>query len=308
VSIKKDRSESVREVVRLPVVVPREKISYSEWQLFRSNCQWRWHLEYAEGHKIPDQSIALEFGTAMHESIEDLLNPSLDKRVSVDEAVLLFRERLLVANEMLTEKKFASYGPWMEDKPSDSPFYLADQGEKLLRAISSVPEFKDSKVVKIEMEIDDVLERDDSPIRYRGFIDILVALKDKRGKLIFIVGDFKTCKWGWPWQKKEDENVLAQVRLYKHYLCKKIGVDPKLVRTYYFLLKKAPGKKDTQLIESFRVSSSERDIQMTLNEIQSDITKMRAGVYEKNGDSCSKPWGMCPHYDTERCPGKIEDK
>lgn len=305
-----DRSSKPREIVRLPVVNPREKISYSEWQLFRSQCQWRWHLEYAEKHKMGDRSIALEFGTAMHAVFELYLHPVVDRRITVEQSVWLFHMKIDQAVESLMAAGFAQYGPWRETDgevdPGDSPAYLKIAGARLIRAIAGVPEFRDSTVVRLEYEIDDVLERTDAPIRYRGFIDLLLTLKDGHGRLISIIGDLKTCKWGWPYQKKQDPDVLAQVRLYKHFFCKKLGIDPKLVRTHFFLMKKSPRKKDPDVIETLRVPSSERDIKNTLEAIQGDITRMRAGVYEKNRDNCVKPWGLCPHYDTERCPGRIE--
>lgn len=303
------KSSLGKEVVRLPIVPPaREKISYSEWQLFRSNCQWRWYLEYVKKLKMGDRSIALEFGTAIGTTLEQYLNPDVSKRISIDDAVLLFHAKMDLAVESLTEAKYIAYGPWPldtngEPQQGDSPEYLKMAGERILRAIGSVSELTDCRVVSMEHEIDDVLQRSDSPIRYRGFIDILIALKDKRGKMIFIVGDFKTCKWGWPYDKQRDANVLAQVRLYKHFLCKKLNVDPKLVRTVFFLLKKAPRKNDSTIVESLQVPSSERDITMTLNSLQTDVTKMRSGVYEKNFDSCSKPWGQCPYLGTEHCSG-----
>lgn len=308
----KDRPDRPKEIVRLPVVQPREKISYSEWQLFRSQCQWRWYLDYVEKHRMGDRSMALEFGTAMHATIERLLDPVVDRRISVDDAVWLFAMLIDRAVGELTVLGWIQHGPWMESPdgspvPSDSPAYLKVAGERLIRAIPTVPELANATVVRLELEIDDELARTDAPIRYRGFIDLLLTLRDGHGRLIFLLGDFKTCKWGWPYQKREDEDVLAQVRLYKHFLCKRLGIDPKLVRTYYFLMKKEPRKSDKMgVIEPLRVSSSERDIKNTLEAIQGDVTRMRSGVYERNRDNCVKPWGACPYYDTELCPGKID--
>ncbi len=101
-----------KETIKLHVISPRDKISYSEWMLFRTNCEWRWHLEYAENKKIRDKSIALEFGTAMHSTLEDLLLRDKDKRISIDEAILKFTDKFWAAVESLHSSQFMKYGPW----------------------------------------------------------------------------------------------------------------------------------------------------------------------------------------------------
>lgn len=289
--------------IRLPVVESRNKISFSEWMSFRDNCEMRWYLDYVKEFRKKDESIALDFGSDMHSTIEILLNKDKSKRCSLDEAINIFEDKLNTSINKLTDIKAMHYGPWQEDD-KDAPHNLLEAGKRILKYIPSVVDIFESEIVELEYKLDDSLSRSDGDIRFVGFIDFITLIKDKRGKPVLILGDFKTCKWGWPKNKKEDPNVLAQVRLYKHFFCKKTGLDPKKVRTYFFLLKKTPGKKDQQIIEPIRVSSSERDISNTIEMMQKDITKMRSGILNKNTKSCSKPWGMCPYYNTEHCSGK----
>lgn len=303
---------SKREVVRLPVLPPqREKISYSEWMMFRTNCEWRWYLDYVLGIRRNDESVALSFGTVVHETLEFLLLSDRSTRPSIDEAVAHFRLGLEKALMNLYSIKALPFGPWPEDHPH-TPWALELSGERIIRAIPTVPDLWEAEVVALEFELDDELSRADGDVRFRGFVDFLATVKDRNGRLVFIVGDFKTCKWGWPRPKKEDPDVLAQPRLYKHFICKRFGVDPKRVRTFFFLMKKEPGRKDPMTVEPLRIPSSERDISQTIDAMQADITRMRGGVYERRRfddagrPNCMKPWGMCPHYDTEACPSSPE--
>jgi hypothetical protein len=85
-------------------------------------------------------------------------------------------------------------------------------------------------------------------MKFKGFIDMVIKTKDKRGNTILYICDFKTCSWGWPVEKKQDRNLQYQILLYKHFLCKKFDLDPKFVRTAFVLLKRKPGKNSPRRI------------------------------------------------------------
>ncbi len=284
----------------------RPHVSFSEWMGFRSGCRHRWYLDYAMGMRLNDRSIHLEFGTAMHGAIELLLSPKVESRVSLDEAVVIFRERFRAALSELHDLGFLEYGPWHERKHAGRhPAEIEDSGERILRDLVRLPEIAEGEVVAIEFPLYDDLERTDAPIKFKGFIDIMVRVTDRRGAAVLLIMDFKTCQWGWAVDKKSDDDTCAQPRLYKHFVCKRSDMDPKKARTHFVLLKKKPRPNDTA-VELVKVGSSENDLRKTISALQTDITRMRAGPpYEKNRERCFAFGSVCPHYDSEACPGDL---
>lgn len=285
----------------------RPHISFSEWGNFREGCKHRWYLDYVMGMRLGDRSVHLEFGTAIHSAVELLLSPKLEERLGLDDSIAAFRLKFNDACEELTNIGKLAYGPFHEKKQAGwHPLDMADAGEKILRDLVNLPEIAEAEVVKIEYPLYEDLGRTDEPIKFKGFIDIMLKIKNKRGQSTLLLCDFKTCQWGWAKEKKEDELTLAQPRLYKHFICKKTGMDPKLVRTHFFLLKKKPRPRDSAA-ESLKVSSSENDLRNTIQALQTDITRMRQGPpYEKNRDRCNAFGTLCPHYNTEACPGEVD--
>jgi hypothetical protein len=300
------KDEPVKPVVRLRVLPPeRDRISYSEWQLFRTRCEWRWFLAYGQGLRVNDESADLSMGTAVHTAVENLLS----KKIPLEEVLTIFRSEIDSFYEKLQPYGFITYGPLrplVEGAPVDrqyDPDVLYSVGEAIIRHIGTIPEFRDGTVVSMEYKLEEPIERRDAPINFKGFVDCILTLKNGRNQTVMYVMDFKTCKWGWPKSKQDDPNVRAQILIYKHMICKKTGVDPKLVRTYFVLLKKTPAK-NAPPVELIKISSSERDVAQAIEAMQSDITKMRVGVYETNPTDCVKPWGVCPFHETRWCPGK----
>ena len=108
-------------------------------------------------------------------------------------------------------------------------------------------------------------------------------------------------------EKKQDKLVHAQIMLYKHFFCKKHNIDPKNVRVAFLLMKRKP-KKGEQPFEWFPISAGPVSVQRALDELNSDVTRMRecisTGVLGKNGEECVNKFGdTCPYFKTEHCQG-----
>jgi len=283
----------------------RPHISFSEWQNFRSNCQNRWFLDYVEGMRLNDESIDLKFGTCIHKACEGIFHPVLEERPSLEQAIELFTAHFNTECEDLMTKGAMNYGPWHQKLHAGKhPLEMVEAGKRILEDLTKVPELQGATVIKIEYQVDDEFQRTDYPLRFKGFIDIIFTVKNKNNQTVLYICDFKTCKWGWSKDKKEDPNVTGQLLLYKHFVCKKLDVNPKMVRACFILLKKTPRPNDTT-VELVQVNSSENQIRSIVAALQTDVTRMRLGAREKNRDNCVKPWGCCPHYDTPACPGKV---
>jgi hypothetical protein len=284
------------EVVRLPVVPHRERISFSEWQLFKNNCQWRWFLDHLEGRKSDIDGPELMFGDCIHQTLERQLGPEPvipeAPNLTVEEAKLFFSGMLAEGTERLQRMGL--------QKPF-SPEEMLVSGHRIIEDISKLPLFQDATFVKNEHRLYQPMARRDGNLGFKGFIDVLFTRVNKRGQTVLYLADYKSCSWGWSYQKRTDKDVHAQPLLYKHFLCKELDLNPKLVKCGFILLKKKPKAGDLA-VEYFDIGSSEARIKEALDSIQSDVTRMRSGLYARNRQSCSNRWGdRCPYLDTEHC-------
>jgi hypothetical protein len=279
----------------------RPHISFSEISSFAQGCQWKWKLDYLENRRSRDYSPDLDFGTAIHDALEQYhrrKNP-----VSLAEAKKLFSDSW----KKLTDENSSKYPK--QFLPKDFESMLAS-GNTILDCyvafINTTPELQESEVVHNEFELFEPIAREDNlDIKFKGYIDIIIKSKDKRGKPVIWVCDFKTCSWGWSVEKRTDPWRLNQLFLYKYYLCKKFNMDPKQVRAAFILLKKSPSKGSPP-IEFLPVSAGPVSVQRALDTKGSIITEMleksRSGQFHKDRSKCEE-WGRrCPYLDSELCP------
>jgi hypothetical protein len=269
-----------------------DHISYSSWQLFRNGCQWRWKLDYIDGIRKKSQSVHLAFGTAIHSAIEKYKNKS--NPVSLDESGAYF----LSAFDKICEDEKDALGKFDKE-------FFRNAGLEIICDLESCKEFVDGFPMYNEFELFEDILIPDVSVKFKGFIDIVLKTKDKRGNTILFVSDFKTCSWGWNAEKKQDKDLHSQLFLYKHFLCKKFDVDPNLVRTSFILLKKKPSSGSSR-IEWFPISAGPVSVQRALDNLCSDISKIKLccdnNNFEKDRKLCCNKFGdTCPYFKTEYC-------
>jgi hypothetical protein len=275
----------------------RPHISYSELSNFATGCQWRWKLDYLENRRAEVFSIHFDFGTAVHEALE--LHLTRKEPISVDEAVHVFRTRL----QELVKEQSSRYPQGQSFKLDE----LLQSGENIIRCVRLIPELRDAEVVHNEFPLLEQIGREDGvDMKFKGFIDIVLKSKDKRGNTILWICDFKTCSWGWDRDARADRWKHYQLFLYKYYLCKKFDIDPKMVRTAFILLKKRP-PKGSGPIEFFPVSAGPVSVQRALDVLGENITEMiereKDGSFQKDRSQCVSKFGeTCPYYKTPLCP------
>lgn len=276
----------------------RPHISFSEWGMFRNICQHRWKLDYLEGSRSKIYSIHMDFGTAVHECLE--LSRSRKPTLTKEEAIPHFEKKF---KELLKEN-LSNYRE--KEKTADQEFFF-NAGRNILTRFDECQELAEAEVVYNEFPLQLPIERsDDIKIDFKGFVDMVIKTKDKRGNTILYVCDFKTCSWGWDREKRQDKELHFQILLYKHFICKKFSLDPKNVKTAFVLLKKRPPKQGSP-VEFFPISAGLVSVQRALDELDRDITTMATaidtGKFEKNRKSCVNAFGdRCPHMDSVRCP------
>lgn len=137
---------------------------------------------------------------------------------------------------------------------------------------------------------------DGQPIKFKGYIDGILKVKNKRGKLLYWIIDWKTCGWGWPREKQQDFNVHLQLILYKHYWAKKHGINPKDVRCAFGLLKRdsKPGAAVAFLPISVGPVVGSRGLKV----IDNHARAVKKGMFLKNRANCK----FCEFENTEHCP------
>lgn len=239
--------------------------------------------------------IGMSFGTAIHDTLEIFRNKDVKSRPTLEKANSIFVRKLI--KEHMKIKKLT--------KPYNIREYV-EAGKVILKCLDQHPEFEDAQVVWNEYELYEDIDRSDGlKIKFKGFIDIALKVKAKRGKeSLLLICDFKTCSWGWGRDKKQDADLHSQLFFYKHFVCKKFDLDPKNVRTTFILLKRKPSSPD-DAIEFFTVSSGPKAMERAMERLQEDITKMNSGVYEKNREACKNKYGdTCPYYKSDLCPGE----
>jgi hypothetical protein len=133
-------------------------------------------------------------------------------------------------------------------------------------------------------------------IKFKGFIDAVIKTKDKKGKEIYWIIDYKTApKYGWRREKKQDILMTAQLILYKHFWSRKHSVPLKDIRCGFILLKR--GSKPDRVCELVTVSVGPKTLSRGLKMMNSMISSVRRGLFLKNRGSCR--W--CQYKDTEHC-------
>jgi hypothetical protein len=274
----------------------RPHVSFSEISSFVNGCQHRWKLDYHDGLRSENFSIHFDFGTAVHEAVEKHFTRK--DPIDIPTAIKLFEDKF----EQLIAKNEHGYKEPLSKKDRDS---MLASGSMIIKCLKLAPELQDVEVVHNEFELFEDIEHE-HPIKFKGYIDIVLKGKDKRGNTILWVGDFKTCSWGWDRDTRSDRWKHYQLFLYKHFLCKKFDIDPKNVRTAFILLKKRP-PKGSGPIEFFPVSAGPVSVQRALDTLGSTVTEMiersKVGDFKKDRSQCKDKYGnVCPYFKSSHCP------
>lgn len=274
----------------------RPHVSYSELLVWET-CQWKWFKLFREGVRSFEHSPHFDFGTAIHSACERA-HPEPDSdhtESSIDEVVSYFEGRITELYERNSSK-------YPDDDRLPSLDDMLEWGPRILRSLDELDELREASVLFTELRLLEPVERsDDIDIKFKGYVDLVIKTKTKRERDVVYICDYKTCGWGWGKDKLRDENVLAQLRLYKHFFAKKFNVNSKDVRTAYVLLKKRPGPK-SPAAQWVPVSSGDKTTMRAVTRLNKAITGMHSNDYRKNRDACVDRWGnRCPLLDTEHC-------
>ena len=252
-------------------------ISYSalkNWDF----CPFYHKLTYLDKVNLFQGNVYTAFGTALHETCEKLTE---DKSANY---------------ENIFKFSFENELSKLADIPSEHQKLITEmrvQGITLAKlVIQSLDEmFPGWQLVSCEEKLMEPIHNEISEYDFKGFIDLV--LKTPNGKYHII--DWKSCSWGWDMKKKTDRITTYQLTYYKNFFCQKHNIDPKMVETYFGLLKRTAKKEQ---IEIFRVTSGEKKIKNALNILNKALYNIHNNRHPKNKLSC----GKCEFKGTQYCP------
>tara|TARA_A100000164_G_scaffold374884_1_gene408791 strand:+ start:502 stop:1245 length:744 start_codon:yes stop_codon:yes gene_type:complete len=232
----------------------------------------------------------LDFGTAVHEGCETLL-----------ESNTINREKLLKditdawKKHGFDDEEWVSRQPgWYKYKPVN---VWCDWANNMW---NDVPDFLDEtfpgwETVKAEEELYEPIQGTD--VNFKGFIDAIIKVPKKKGDgFVYWILDWKTAQsYGWRREKKQDILMTAQLILYKHFWSIKHNIDLKDIRCGFILLKR--GGKPGKVCELVKVSVGPKSLERAIKIMSSMIKMVKKQFNLKNRNSCN----YCPYKDTPHC-------
>ena len=267
-----------------------EYISFSAWRdwLF---CPFKFKITRLDKVRLFEGNQYSTFGTAVHDTSEQLVlleQKNKDNKGTKDDnefdANSFFQKRFKEELEKLSEDV-------KKDIPQQTISEMKKQGEDLVElVIPSLKEyFGEYELFSAEYELRQPVEQHNN-FDFYGFVDLIVKTNDGKYHII----DWKTCSWGWDMQKRTSKEYTYQLTYYKHFFCKQMNVDPKMVETHFGLLKRTAKKNKVEL---FRVTSGPKKVTNALNILDKCVTNIEKKNFIKNRLSCSK----CEYNKTIYC-------
>ena len=265
-------------------------VSFSEVKMWKE-CPYRHKLVQVDKIDVHEPSPFLDFGTAVHEGCEFLVeNKKPDREKLVKDILNAWKEYGFDDKE------------WVEKQPSWYKYHPVDSWVDWANSMwDELPSFLDEtfsgwEPMHAEFELYEDIEGFD--IKFKGFIDAIIKVPKKRGSgFDYWIIDWKTAQsYGWRREKKQDILMTSQLFLYKHFWSKKTGIPLKDIRCAFVLLKR--GAKKGKVCELVPVSAGPKSIEKGLKILRSMLKTVQKRFYVKNKFSCQ----YCPFKDTEHCP------
>lgn len=286
----------------MPFPENKKHVSFSEIKLWKE-CPHRHKLVYIDKLESYEASPYADFGTAVHDGIENYLKTRTMNFAHVEAFI---REKWeghgYDSPEFLATQAGNS---WYKHQPVDE---WVDMAMVILKDIPGWLEetFPEWEYVEAEMRLNEQIEGTD--MNFKGFVDAIIRTPMKtKGKYTYHVLDWKTTgKGGWGgfrkpdgswYSKRQDFDYLMQVGFYKKYVSEKLDIPLSSIRTGFVFLKR--GAKPGKSLELLKVSAGPKFIERTDKVVTQMITAVNNGIYLKCHDSCK----YCPFAESEHCNG-----
>tara|TARA_Y100001980_G_C14506590_1_gene282174 strand:- start:388 stop:1224 length:837 start_codon:yes stop_codon:yes gene_type:complete len=267
----------------------KKHVSFSEIKMWKE-CAYKHKLTHIDKIDVFEPSPFLDFGTAVHEGCESLI-----EKKSPD------RDKLILDIRSAWSKHGFDDPDWVDRQPGWYKYAPVDEWVNWANNMwDDIPRFLDQEfpgweTVKAEEELYEDIEGFD--LKFKGFIDAVIKVPKKKGEgWIYWILDWKTANaYGWKRQKKQDILMTAQLILYKHFWSTKHNVPMSDIRCGFILLKR--GGKPGNMCDIVNVSVGPKSLDKGLKIMRSMIKNVQKQFSLKNRNSCT----YCPYKDTEHC-------
>ena len=275
------------EIINFPT--KKQHVSFSEIKCWKE-CSYRHKLIHIDKLNVFKPSPYLDFGTAVHEGCESLLETK-----TVD--------RLKILKDVTNAWEEHGFGEpeWYEPMPGWYKHVPVEEWCQWAENMwDDVPPFLDEtfpgwETVAAEEALYEGIDGCD--IKFKGFIDAIIKVPKTRGEgHLYWILDWKTAQsYGWRRDKKQDILMTTQLILYKHFWAKKHDVPLKDIRCGFVLLKR--GGKPGKICELVKVSVGPKSLERAIKIMTGMIKTVRSGMSIKNRMSCT----YCDFYQTKHC-------
>lgn len=286
--VEKEKSKNL-----LPTGKPH--VSFSEVKMWKE-CTWRHKLVHIDKLSEFEPSVHLDYGTILHEGIENFLET---RKMDIDAVLSKLEE---------TWKERGYDDPENIQKQVDSAKQqgwtykhntISDWKESATNSLKRLPSFMDEnfgkwKTIEAEHQLYEDIKGSEGA-KFKGFIDALI-LSEVDGKKKAWIIDWKTSSArGWNKQKRQDFLMQAQLMLYKSFWSEKMSLKSSDISCGFVLLKK--NTKEEKSVELIKISAGPVVMERSQKLVRSAIKGMKAGIAMKNRDACR----FCEFKDTVHC-------
>jgi ATP-dependent exoDNAse (exonuclease V) beta subunit len=223
-------------------------ISFSEYRVFR-NCPFKHFLQRNLGYQEPTNEF-LQFGSALHSSIEDIIQQKLIK--------VLYKNVFI--EKLKAEGVSEQYLKTIMGKN------LINEGVSILEKLDFFKRFEGWEIVGVELEINQVFfEYKGYEIGFKGVIDLILKKDDK-----FLILDWKSALEPWDIEKKkQDLGFFGQLAFYKTFYSQLNNIPLKNIETRFVALSRKP-----ITVQQFNINITEDFRQEILNDFKLAIQEM----------------------------------
>jgi len=211
-------------------------ISYSQFSIY-AKCPFRWGLEYREGYRSYQPSMAAVFGTSVHVAMQHYIQTMFDESGAAADRVDI--EDFFQTTFMEEYKKTLKENNGIHFSSASEMREYYDDG------LAIIDYFKKNKseyfstrkwyLVGIEMPLVQPIDPDYPNVYLKGYIDFVLYNENANKVKIF---DIKTSKNGWKDKEKKDELKMQQIILYKEYFAKQYNINPEQIDVEFFVVKR----------------------------------------------------------------------
>lgn len=270
-------------------------VSFSEVKMWKE-CPWRHKLVHIDKLSEFEASPHLDYGTIVHEAIENFLKTkTIDYDQTYEQIQDAWDKNMYDTDEYIQKQTLSAKKQGWRYKH----YRVEEWKESAKNCLDRLPAFMEEnfgnwKTIEAEHQLYEDIQGVNGE-KFKGFIDALI-LSEKDGKKKAWIIDWKTSSArGWNRQKRQDFLMQAQLLLYKSFWAEKMMLRSKDISCGFVLLKKnTPSHKSVELV---KVSAGPVLMERSQKLVRSAIKGIRAGLVMKNRESCK----FCEFKDTDNC-------